>query len=383
MVRDVVKDKKLLGNAKRVNDVLRRHQVEVLTASSIENLRYLADASFEAQRYIKERIGVCVWPLDGEPTLIARNTELTRIDAETWIKDTRPYYEMGDKGKTPIQVMVEVIHERGLQKATIAVEKSFLTVRYYDELVQLLPEAKVIDSTPLLDEMKQIKTPVELDRIRYAGKVTERAAAIAFRATREGDREIDLVARMKYELTRLGAESVPFVIMGAGGHCAENHPIANDSPLRSGDPLRVDFGGIFQGYFSDIARMAAVGNPAVKDRDAFAKLTMVQDEGIDMLRPGVAACEVFEHVKRRMAELGIPIDKDFVGHSIGTAVHELPWLAGHDRTVLQPNMVFAIEPSHTQRGIVRYHIEDFVIVTEGAPERVTDLFDMDRLFEIE
>jgi Xaa-Pro aminopeptidase len=383
MGRDIVKDKQPLGNGKGINDVLRAHKVDVLTASSIENLRYLADASFEAQRYIKERIGVCVWPVDGEPTLIARNTELTRLKTETWIKDTRPYVEMGPQGKTPIQVMVEVIRERGLERSTIAVEKSFLVVRYYDELMKLLPDAKIIDSTPLLDEMKQIKTPVELERIRYAGKVTERAAAIAFRATRAGDREIDLVARMKYELTRLGAESVPFVIMGAGGHCSENHPIANDTPLLEGDPLRVDFGGIFQGYMSDVARMATVGTPTNKDRDAFAKLTTVQDEGIDMLRPGVAACEVFEHVKRRMTELEIPIDKDFVGHSIGTAVHELPWLAGHDRTILQPNMVFAIEPSHTQRGIVRYHIEDFVIVTEGAPERVTDLFDMERLFEIE
>lgn len=383
MARDVVKDKRPLGNAKRVNEVLRKHNVDVLSASSIENLRYLADASFEAQRYIKERIGVCVWPVDGDPTLIARNTELTRIDSETWIKDTRPYYEMGEKGRTPIQVMVEVIQDRGLQNGTIAVEKSFLTVRYYDELVRLLPGAKIVDSTALLDEMKQLKTPVELDRIRYAGKATERAAAIAFRATREGDREIDLVARMKYELTRLGAEAVPFVVMGAGGHCAENHPIPNDSPLQRGDPLRVDFGGIFQGYMSDVARMAVVHEPSAKDRDSFAKLTLVQNEGIDMLRPGVAACEVFEHVKRRMNELGIPIDKDFVGHSIGTAVHELPWLAGHDRTVLQPNMVFAIEPSHTQRGVVRYHIEDFIIVTEGAPERVTDLFDMERLFEIE
>ena len=383
MARDVVKDKKPLGNQARVNAVLRAHGVEVLTASSLENLRYLADASFEAQRYIKERIGVCVWPLDGRPTLIARNTELTRIDTETWIKDTRPYYEMGEKGQTPIQVMVEVIRERGLERATIAVEKSFLTTRYYEELVRLLPQANLVDATPLLDEMKQVKTPVELERIRYAGKVTERAAAITFRAAREGDREVDLVARMKYELTRLGAESVPFVVMGAGAHCAENHPIANDSPLRAGDPLRVDFGGLFQGYMSDVARMASVGRPSEKDRDAFAKLTLVQDEAIAMLRPGVAACEVFEHAKRRMTELAIPIDKDFVGHSIGTAVHELPWLAAHDRTVLVPNMVFAIEPSHTQRGVVRYHIEDFIIVTDAAPERVTDLFDMTRLFEID
>src|SRR5678816_2893877 len=122
MVRDVVKDKKPLGNEKRVNEVIRAHGVDVLTASSLENLRYLTDASFETQKYIKERIGVCVWPVGGEPTLIARNTELSRIDTETWIKDTRPYYEMGAKGRTPIQVMVEVIEERGLQKSTIAVE---------------------------------------------------------------------------------------------------------------------------------------------------------------------------------------------------------------------------------------------------------------------
>jgi len=326
---------------------------------------------------------VCVWPVDGEPTLIARNTELTRLNTETWIKDTRPYYEMGEHGKTPIQVMVEVLRERGLEAGTVAVERSFLTIRYYDELVRLLPKAHIVDSTPLLDEMKQIKTPVEIERIRYAGSVTERAAAIAFRATREGDRELDLVARMKYELTRFGAESVPFVVMGAGAHCAENHPIPNDTPLRIGEPLRVDFGGLFQGYMSDVARMACVGHPTDKDRDAFAKLTQVQNEGIDMLRPGVAACEVFLHVKKRMTELGIPIDKDFVGHSIGTAVHELPWLAEHDQTILQPNMVFAIEPSHTQRGVVRYHIEDFIVVTDKAPERITHLFDMTRLFEIE
>jgi Xaa-Pro aminopeptidase len=372
-----------LENAERVNQVLREHKVDVLTASSIENLRYLADASFEAQRYIKERIGVCVWPLGGEPTLITRNSELSRINVETWIKDTRPYYEMGPKGKTPIQVMVEVIHERGLERSTIAVEKSFLTVKYFDELTRLLPHAHIIDSTPLLDEAKSRKTDAELARIRYAGRVTERAAAIAFQASREGDREIDLVARLKFELTRFGAESVPFVLMGAGGHCSENHPIPNDSLLLSGQPLRADFGGIFQGYMSDVARMATVGTPTAADLESYQRLSTVQNETIDLLRPGVAACEVFLHSQRRMKELGIPIDKDFVGHSIGTAVHELPWLAAHDQTVLEPNMVFAVEPSHTQPGVVRYHIEDLVIVTRGAPERVTTLFGMERPFQIQ
>jgi Xaa-Pro dipeptidase len=382
-VRDVVATKQPLGNAARINEILRAHDVDVLTASSIENLRYLGDASFEAQRYIKERIGVCVWPVGGEPTLIARNSELSRINTETPIKDTRPYFEMGPKAKTPIQVMVEVIQERGLERSTIAVERSFLTVKYFDELTRLLPSARIVDSTALLDEAKSTKTPAELDRVRYAGRVTERAAAIAFQASRQGDREIDLVARLKFELTRAGAESIPFVLMGAGGHCSENHPIPNDSLLRSGDPLRADFGGIFQGYMSDVARMATVGKPTTEHREAYEKLATVHDETIDLIRPGVAACEVFLHAQRRMKELGIPIDKDFVGHSIGTSVHELPWLAAHDNTVLQPSMVFAVEPSHTIAGKVRYHIEDLVIVTDGAPERVTRLFGTAGLFEID
>jgi Xaa-Pro dipeptidase len=381
-VRDVVSEKKPLENAARVNEILREHSVDVLTASSIENLRYLADASFEAQRYIKERIGVCVWPIDGQPTLIARNSELSRINTETWIKDTRPYVELGPRRRTPIEVMVEVIRERGLERSTVAVERSFLTIKYFDELTRLLPNARIVDSTPLIDQAKSKKTCAELERLRYAARVTERAAAIAFRASREGDREIDLVARLKYELTRYGAESVPFTLMGSGAHCSENHPIPNDSPLLRGDALRADFGGLFQGYMSDVARMAIVGDgPA--HREAFAKLSTVQDETIDKMRAGVAACEIFVHAQRRMEQLGIPIDKDFVGHSIGTAVHELPWLAGHDQTVLEPNMAFAVEPSHTKPGIVRYHIEDFVIITEGAPERVTSLFDMKAPFAIE
>jgi Xaa-Pro aminopeptidase len=355
-------------NVDRMQRIIRRAGVSVLLAMSLENFRYVSGASLEVQRYITERIGIALWPESGAPALIVRNGELSRVVEESWVRDVRPYYEFGS---SPMQVLAELLREKGLERGCIAIEKGFLIARFYEQLVSLLPGARIVDAGPLLDEVKVVKTEAELALMRPAWLATERSVAVAYQSARPGDRELDVAATIRSELTRSGAETVPFLLLGSGARSCHIHPTPGPGRLEVGETIRADFGGLFNGYVTDLGRMASIGLPSDKQRDTYRRLIEVHREVIALLRPGVAVRDVYQHATRRLEALGLALDKDHVGHSIGTAVHERPFLAPHEDTIIEPNMVFTVEPSYTEPGVARYHVEDLVLVTAHGPEQIT------------
>ena len=99
--------------------------------------------------------------------MLVCNIEEIQACADSWIEDVRTYVEFAT---SPVALLAEVLTERGFARSTIGIELGYLSTRYYRELEVLLPAAQIVDCGPLLDEVRMVKTPAEVERLRDAAR---------------------------------------------------------------------------------------------------------------------------------------------------------------------------------------------------------------------
>ncbi len=351
----------------KILQALAASDLDALVAVSPENTYYSSDVPILTQKIIRDRLALVVWTRSAEPVLILCTIEDAQARAESWIKDIRGYVEFQT---SPVQLLVDVLQERKLDRGRIGIEKRFLSTHYWEELNTLLPQATLIGSDRLFDKVRMVKTPDEIKRLSDAAQATDRAIRKGFESARLGTTERETSELMGAELRRGGAESVAFVVLATGPNAAMAHPVPGDTKMQPGQVLRTDFGGYFKWYYSDLARTAICGKPTAEQRDTYTKLYQVQADVIEAMRPGTRACDLYQLCKRRFEEVGLTFKMPHIGHSIGIDIHEYPMLSPQTTEELQPNMMFAVEPVHRgAEGL--YHIEDLVLVTEKGPKIVS------------
>jgi Xaa-Pro aminopeptidase len=207
---------------------------------------------------------------------------------------------------------------------------------------------------------------------------------IGYAQARSGDTEKSVVDAMDYHTVKLGAEAVAFNIIASGERTIMGHHRGENAPIKPGDLLRVDYGGIFDGYFTDLVRMAVVGQPSDRQRSIYSACFAVQQRCLAALRPGVSAQELFDLAERAYAEEGLPITRAMYGHSIGLKVHERPVICNGDGGVLEPGVVLCIENGYTDRERAeRYHLEDAVAITDSGYELLSDYANTSEMYTID
>ena len=260
-------------------------------------------------------------------------------------------------------------------------EKRFLVGRYIEELAAFLPEASLVAGDGAFDQARSLKTLLEVEILEAAALETERAILESFSQSYPGDSEKEVADRISTRLLKAGATS-SWITLAAGTNTATNHPWAGSKRLEPGEIVRVDTGGTFKGYRSDVARTAVVGEPSREQREFYRKLREVELETIDRARAGRRACQVYEDFVDAFQRRGLGVTSQAVGHGLGTGLHEYPVLNGREEAELVPGMVLCIEPAVFDSSGFLYHVEDLVLVTEGVPRVLTGLMDADDLFVI-
>jgi methionyl aminopeptidase len=238
----------------------------------------------------------------------------------------------------------------------------------------------------------------ELARMRRAGRVVAEMHEATRAAIRPGvtTREIDAVAREVLERRNatsnfLGYHGFPAVVCTSPNEMIV-HGIPSDRRLVEGDILSVDCGAIVEGYHGDAAYTAAVGEVSREARRLIEVTEQSLWAGIDQLRPGNRLHEVGRAVEDMAEGAGYSVVREYVGHAIGTAMHEQPqvpnYWPGTAGPVLKTGMVFAVEPMVnlggqetlllddgwsvvTADGRLSAHFEHTIAVTEDGPEVFT------------
>ena len=363
----------------RTRTLLDESGLDALVAVSLENVAYLSGSWIVTQRAIPDRLAIVLWPRDGKPAFVLCKGEDVSIVDTNRITDTRTYVEFKT---TPVELLAEVIQEKGLQNANVAIELKSISAADYAELKDRLPDTRFVDAGPVFDRIRMVKTADEIEALGSAARVTEKAIRAAFEAAAGGVSEKVVADDMSTAVMAGGADVMNFLFLGSGDRSFQWHAIPGAGKFQPGHMVHTDIGGSFGGYWSDVARTVVVGKPTAKQRDLYGRLAQVHTTTIEGIRPGMPASELHRLCGSAYEEVGLPYWMAHIGHGIGLALHEHPMLNPANDQELLPGMVLCIEPAHLDQGVAGYHVEDLVLVTETGAEVLTDIETSRELFSI-
>jgi Xaa-Pro aminopeptidase len=249
------------------------------------------------------------------------------------------------------------------------------------------PAADIRDLSAVMDELRFIKSPREVDLMRMAGKLSALGVTEAMRSTRPGVWEYELDAVMRYVYLVNGARDWGYRAIIAGGpNIHFGHYKANNAQLQSGDLLLLDCAPEYRYYTSDIGRMLPVnGTYSREQRQLYGFIVAYHKVFLELIRPGVTAEEITAEASARMKpvveatkwykpswEQGARAALEFpfmMTHPVGMSVHDV----GHYRTkVIRPGTVLTLDPSLWVREEHIYiRSEDTMVVTETGFENFT------------
>jgi D-alanyl-D-alanine dipeptidase len=182
-----------------------------------------------------------------------------------------------------------------------------------------------------------------------------------------------------------GADTLRHFIVTAGDNARHAHPFPSaEKILEPGDIIRIDFGGLFAGHGTDIARMGIVGQATEDQARRYKILRDTQREIATRFVPGIPAREVFRKAVEGYASRGVSgYSRDHVGHSLSIlGGHDNPMLHPGNETLLEENMVFALEPIFPDPDGRRYTLEDIFVVTPEGGRMLTTATDTTEMFRV-
>ena len=231
----------------------------------------------------------------------------------------------------------------------------------------------------VVEELRMIKDAAEIAALRESARRIAPVAQAAFSAAHTGVLERDVAAAIESAMRAAGYERPAFdTIVGSGPHSALPHYRAGNRALASGDLVVLDFGGVLDGYCSDLTRTVAIGPISTEARRIYDAVYDAQRAAIAAVRPGIVTTAVDAAARDVLEQRGLgPAFGHGTGHGLGLDVHEDPRITKPRSDVaaipLAPGMVFTIEPGAYVAGFAGVRIEDDVLVTETGCDVLTDV----------
>lgn len=255
----------------------------------------------------------------------------------------------------------------------IGLEKNYVTVNRYEAMRSALGGTEMVDIEEPLREMRMIKTPEEVRRLKRAIEVIEEVLHRGLEKVQVGVTEIEIVAELEYQMKRLGAEGPSFSTMVlAGEKSALPHGKPGGRKIQAGELLLFDLGVYMNGYASDITRTFAVGEVSEQLKEIYTTVLAGNLAGLEAIRPGVTFASVDLAARDVIASKGYgEYFMHRLGHGLGLDVHEYPSIHSQNQELLQTGMVFTVEPGVYVPGLGGVRIEDDVLVTENGVEILT------------
>ena len=352
---------------------------DAVIASSAENVQYGSDVLIATQRSIRDRLALLVWPRGADPVFVLCRVEEGYVRQESWVGDIRGYKEFVT---APVDLVAEVLSERGLARGTVGCEMEHLPGKYVRDLQARLPGLRIEGCDELFKRVRMRKTAREVATLTRGFRGTERAMLATFATVTEGEDEWSLSRRLADNILRSGAEDVAFNHINAGRNTGFPHALPSGYRVRPGDLVKCDSGGHYGSYFSNVGRTAKMGRPTEEERDTWKRLRDIHAAIIDMLRPGNTGRELFEAAARLHEQHRLPFPYAHNGHSIGLEVHERPMISPFEDIAYEAGMVSTVETRVREAGERGLHMEDLVLITETGPVLLSDAFDNERIYEI-
>lgn len=280
---------------------------------------------------------LCVSP-QGEEILICpalSENQARRVGiAEIW-----PWKD----GEDPMVLFQRLADKWNLSGGVIAVDED-LPALHLLKLQAVAPAALFKDGGPMLNGLRRTKTQQELELLQKAADMADRAFNEVWPQIHAGMTERQ-VEKMLFTAMEAQGGVVNFGIVGTGAAGAEPHHATDETVLKHGDAVILDFGCDVQGYRSDITRTIAIGEASEQVRKIYKLVYEAHHAGRQAIRPGVTLGAADAAAREVISNAGYgPHFMHRLGHGIGLQGHELPYLISGSEDTFQIGDCFSIEP---------------------------------------
>ena len=228
----------------------------------------------------------------------------------------------------------------------------------------------------LVNELRRVKTPEELEVMGRACRTVERAMEAVAPRVQPGVSMIELVEEVERQLRTAGSTTPSFathIFTGLDPDSLDSSTHTARMPMPEGTSVMFDFGGVVDGYCSDFGRTVVAGEPSRELLDAYDVMLAAYEAGRAACRPGSLAREVNAACRAPIEEAGLgPHFRHRMGHGIGLDVHERPFVSSEDATVLEAGMTFTDEPSIIVPNGFSVRIENIIVCEEHGGRVLND-----------
>lgn len=276
-----------------------------------------------------------------------------------------------------VELARDALAERGLLRARIGVEFDFLPVNDLRLIESVLPEATLVDSSPVFDRLRMVKTPAEIELLRRAAALAEAGIRAVMASLHVGQTRAEISelwrATVLAEAKRRGIAD----LTGQWDYTAVGpDPWSPHGVVEHGSVIKIDVGCVLRGYSSDSARTFCFGRASAHAREIHAALRAAFEAGRGAFGPGRTLGDVHAACIAAMRAHGFTtFMRGHFGHGIGQNVWSEEWpYTGHGvDVVLEPGMVMAFETPYYVNGVGAFIIEDQLLVTEDGHETMNTL----------
>jgi len=245
------------------------------------------------------------------------------------------------------------------------------------ELQAALPSSELVNGTPIVNELRRVKSPLELELMSHAALIADGAMTATADRVEPGVTMAELAEEVEHQLRIRGSRtpSFPTHIFSYGYDASHDSQAASGlEPIADGEAVMFDFGAVWAGYCSDFGRTIVCGEPHPEYERVYDIMLAAQEAGRAAAVPGALASEVNAACRAPIEDAGLgPFFRHRMGHGIGLDVHEQPFISEEDTTPLEAGMTFTDEPSILWDGHFAVRIEDVVACAEGGGRRLNQL----------
>jgi Xaa-Pro dipeptidase len=399
----------MLLNRDRALRVVQKRGLDAIVATSPENVMYASDYECSTHWLNKgAQVYAGLTPSAAPGAfVVAPLLELEAlVDGDgTWIDDvwlvgafTRgpapraSMDAMGQKGldlaqrahraETAVDALVEALTQRGLDRGRVGLDETGMAAPIWAEIVRRLPNATITPASTVWWEIRMVKTPEELRRLRRAAEIAEQAMNAAFGLAKPGASEADVVREYHLQLVARGARPT-FAMFGSGRRTGSPHLLESTKALEPGDLIRYDTGCSYRYYHSDTARATVLGQPTDLHRRIWDAMVAGEEAAIARVQAGAQPRDIHAAAMQPGLDAGLADFARFhCGHGIGISVYDPPLMTAADPTRsiflmpgvddgLEDGMVINVEVGYYLQGVVGFLCEDTMLVRAGGCELLT------------
>ena len=331
---------------------------EAFFVTKLINIRYLTGFTGSAGK---------LWVTKDKAVLFTDGRYAEQAPAETENTSIEVVIQAQGFDKT-LKELSDGVERLGLEAASITWEQQ-------QQISEWIPSVDLVPTAGLIEKIREIKDSEELEHMKEAASIADKALSAATEMFVSGTTEKHLAAVLDHEMRKHGASDRSFeTIVAAGPNSALPHARPTDRPFEDGDLVICDFGALAHGYHSDMTRSFRIGGSEEGQENEILQLVLkAQEEGLKTVVNGVAISDVDAACRTVIEEAGY--GEQFLhstGHGVGLEIHETPGIGQKSEGNLKSGQVVTVEPGIYISGLGGVRWEDSVIVTDEGYELLTN-----------